>query len=608
MKKIFNIAIIALSTAFAVSCDLTEQSPDKYSPTIVFSTIDGVEMALGGLYAELPKVTSIYSSEPGAVDYVQKASLNNIFVKGYGPQDETTYGEWDDVRKINYFLEKLADPKYTTIDPSLVPNYVGLGRFIRAYKYFSMVSKYGDVQWYDHVVVASNKDDMFKDRDSREMVFDKILEDLDYAIENITNVSPDKSTPDKWCALFLKSRACLFEASYLKYHNANNAARIKTLYEAARDASNQIMDSGLFSLNTDAGEKGAYRDLFYSAELLQNEVLLGTPTGIDIYGSQNNYFNASGADRSLVRPFINTYLCKDGTPFTDKSNFETMSFVEEFKDRDERLAQTVRGPEYKMITTVGGDTPETVAPDIPNAASLLGYQVIKFTLDKTLNEHEAAANMNTNSTPVYRYAEVLLNYAEAKAELNEITDADWSKTIGALRRRAGITGGDLDKLPTKVDQYLKTTFYPNVTSAIILEIRRERACELCLEGLRVLDWKRWANGERISDLPWTGIHIANLGAVDINGDGTVDAYFSTDAKDPQSEYANVWVKVFTSGTDEGLHATENVEGGGYDLEYIMPKVKRNWEADGRQYLAPIPEQSIVRYKNNGYTLTQNPNW
>lgn len=618
MKLFIKTAIIALSAMLAVGCSLVEQSPDKYSPAQVFSSVDGVRMALGGLYAQLPKVGTIYSSEAGKVEYIQRNGLENRFVAGFGPQDESKFGDWAAIRDINYFIDKMNDKAICTIDESLKPNFIGQAKYLRAAKYFSMLVDYGDLPWYEHVIASSDRDGMFKDRQSREEIVNNIIADLDEAYETITNESPDKSTPDKWCALFLKSRVCLFEASYRKYHKLNASTTtgkefkktVKDLYELAEKSAKTIMDEGGFSLNTNAGLKGAYRELFYNAELNPNETILGTPTGIDIYGSQNNYFNAIGANLSLVRPFINTYLKLDGTPFTKDANYATKTFAEEFEGRDLRLAQTVRGPQYKMIKTVGGDTPEFAAPDIVNVAAILGYQVIKFTLDKTLDEHEATGNLNTNSTPVYRYAEVLLNYAEAKAELGTITESDWASTIGALRKRAGIAAGSaaVTKLPTEVDEYLKTNFYPNVSDAKILEIRRERACELALEGQRVFDWKRWAIGENFAKLPWTGIHIKALGPVDINGDGVVDVYFSTEDKPAEGQYVNIWMKVFTSGTQEGLHAVPCAADGGYDLQWVMNASKRNWESDGRLYLLPIPEQTVVRYKNNGYKITQNPNY
>ncbi len=82
-------------------------------------------------------------------------------------------------------------------------------------------------------------------------------------------------------------------------------------------------------------------------------------------------------------------------------------------------------------------------------------------------------DLNYNSVSIFRYGEVLLNYAEAKAELGTLTDADWAMTIGALRARAGITGG-LSTKPTEVDPYLKENYFPDINDPVILEIAGEQ--------------------------------------------------------------------------------------------------------------------------------------
>ena len=141
-----------------------------------------------------------------------------------------------------------------------------------------------------------------------------------------------------------------------------------------------------------------------------------------------------------------------------------------------------------------------------------------------------------------RYAEVLLIYAEAKAELGTLTNTDWKNTIGALRSRAGITGG-IDSKPTTIDKYLQETFYPSVTDPVILEIRRERAIELFFENFRVDDLKRWAEGHLWEDLPWTGIHIPAIDEpVDIRGKGRDELYFTEKpASQVPSAYKDIYV-------------------------------------------------------------------
>ena len=266
--------------------------------------------------------------------------------------------------------------------------------------------------------------------------------------------------------------------------------------EAAKAAKLVIDNSGC-SLNTAAGKKGAYRDLFYSETPLTQEVILAVCANekSGIFGEQNWWFNARsyGLCWSLVRSFVHTYLKQDGTPFTAAADYAVKSFAEEMEGRDLRLEQTVRGRNFLWDG-------KTAVADIKNL-SLTGYQVIKYTLDES--KYDGGAK-NINSIPLIRYAEVLLNYAEAQAELGVITDSEWALTVGALRKRAGITGGT-ETLPTTVDSYLQSTFYPDVTSPVLLEIRRERAIELVAEGMRFDDLRRWKCGSLMETLPWSGI-------------------------------------------------------------------------------------------------------
>ena len=335
--------------------------------------------------------------------------------------------------------------------------------------------------------------------------------------------------------------------------------------------------------------------MFYLEAPITSEVILAVcaNSASGIYGSQNYYYNSLsyGKGWSLVRPFVNTYLNLDGTPFTAETGYETKNFVEEMKSRDLRLSQTIRGLDFKR------DGKAAVAD---MTVCLTGYHVIKYSLDDTKYDNNAK---NNNSIPLLRYAEVLLNYAEAQAELGGLTDAEWNTTIGALRRRAGITGGT-EKLPTTVDPYLQQVFYPNITNPVLLEIRRERAIELVAEGMRFNDLCRWKCGELIEELPWTGMHISALNVdIDLNGDGTPDCYFT----DNGTQSSNKDCKTVNVKNETGLYATVNAAGG-YDLRYNPGAGNRIWYDDDRQYLYPVPAQVIRDYESAGYKLSQNPNW
>ena len=196
--------------------------------------------------------------------------------------------------------------------------------------------------------------------------------------------------------------------------------------------------------------------------------------------------------------------------------------------------------------------------------------------------------------PVMRYAEALLNYAEAKAELGKLTNKDWENTIGALRARAGITGG-LTTKPTTIDATFRSTYFPKINDPVILEIRRERAIELCLEGFRMKDLRRWARADLWQSAKWTGVFIPGYDKlIDINGDGVDDVYFSNPT------VANVPADM----TQYVVALNANVEtvtvNGGFVLQYTLKG--RVW--NDRMYLDPICSDDILMNPN----LTQNPGY
>ena len=445
------------------------------------------------------------------------------------------------------------------------------------------------------------------------MIITHIMEDLDFAAENILEdkITPYSNAVNKWTALALKSRICLFEGTFRKYHASGSqfgsqylegcTISANTLLQAAADAARKIMDDGPYKLHTGtayvAGGRGAYRDLFISNDPVTEEVMLAYTQSKDlsVLGEANWYYNSTsyGPHLSMTRAFAKTYLNADGSLYdemTPTGAYKT--FVQETSGRDARLCQTIRGADYTRADKDGKFT-ERTAPDM--RLSLTGYQYTKYVID---DENYNNGRTNDNDVPLLRYAEVLLNYAEAKAELGTINAEDWSRTIGALRRRAGITGGDLDKLPTVVDTYLQQTFYPNVSDPVILEVRRDRAIELILEGFRLNDLKRWACGKNWETAPWDGVYIPALDApVDLNGDGEYDVYVTEDANyQKDGKYKSI---AMTLNDQQKAVKIADDPAGGYLLGYQMP---RKW--NDNMYLYPVPENVILKNDN----LKQNPGW
>ena len=617
MKNIMKYLAGAALFLSLSACSLFERPEAYASKEDIFASEDGLQAYMWSFYRALPTLKSIPVCEASNVDYAACRSFANFYSEDAYTAETPTSWSWSTLRNINYFLDGL-ESDVCTVDEAKKKHFEGVARWFRAYFYLDKLQNYGAVPWFDSCLSNTDVDEMYKPRDSRDVIIGHIIEDLNFAWENITTEeSIGNSLISKYAALALKSRACLFEASFRKYHGESGTKfTVKKLYEECVDACNKLMNSKKFSLNTttvsddymNSKSIGAYRSLFYSREILTNEVILGLPASVTekVLGEANWRFNSGSYGNSycLSRAFVQTYLKADGSAYSDKAAYSKLSFKEEFANRDARLKQTVKGPDYAMS---GGNATHKVA-DIVNNVAPTGYHPIKFVEDKTSKDNKA---QNENSYPIIRYAEVLLNYAEARAELGTLTTADWTKTIGEIRKRAGISAASaaVTSLPTTVDPYLKSVFYPKVNDAKIMEIRRERAIELVYEGFRIADLRRWAEGKRIETVPWTGIHIPALDkAIDINGDGVNDYYFTTkDVSEMTPANKMIYVQILPDGSDaQGLRADPN-PAGGYDLRYEL-SLKRKWYDDGRQYLAPIPAQIVRDYANRGYSIQQNPGW
>ena len=547
MKKTLHIlfSFIALGI-LAASCDLQEDPQAVAGRAIVFGDEAGLRNYTYGFYNYLPDYSGAHRINI-THDHSAKMSIGTYEQGAYTTSTSTSWS-WGNIRNVNYFIKYNTD---ATVPDAVRNNYTGIARLFRAYLYYDKLVQYGNVPWVDKPLDPTDEE-LYKTQDNRDVIISHIMEDLDFAAANITasGITPYSNTVNRWTALALKSRICLFEGTFRKYHASGSAYGAKylegctitanELLQAAAEAAREVIEEGPYKLHTGTvyttGGRGAYRDLFISDNPVTEEVMLAISQNRDlnVLGEANWYYNSTsyGPHLSMTRAFAKTYLNADGTFYNEKNaNGSYKNFVQETTGRDARLCQTIR-------------------------------------------------------------------YAEAKAELGTLTAEDWSKTIGALRRRAGITGGDLDTLPTVVDTYLQQTFYPNVSNPVILEIRRERGIELILEGFRLNDLKRWACGSNWQNAPWDGVYIPALEApVDLNGDGTYDVYVTTD------------VNYQKTGTYKSIAMTLNAQqkavkiaddpNGGYLLGYDMP---RKW--NDNMYIYPVPENVIQ--KNTA--LKQNPGW
>lgn len=591
VKKIIYISII-VSAVFlgAVGCDITEAPKDSTTQDAVFSSETGLELYTNSFYEYLPSSDDITRGD-GMSDYGATRSLGAIdfIIPGaWTPETHDQGWDWGRLRNINYFLVNNSNQDV----PEEVRNHHnGIARFFRAWFYFDKVKRFGDVPWIDEPLDVDDPR-LEAGRDSREMVMDHIIEDLDYAIEHISeNEVSNRTEITKTVALALKSRVALFEGTFRKYNPwLGLEASADDWFAEAIDASQQIMDSGLYSLYTGGGPESSYRELFITDTPNTDEDILSVVSdeALGVRHTANWWLTSGtyGIGLNFTRQFINTYLMQDGTPYTDIPDHETFTFTEETENRDLRLSQTIRTPGYTRVNA------GVLVPAPPTFTyTQTGYQPIKWVVDDIGVD---GGSNNTNSVTLFRYAEVLLNYAEAKAELSNLTTSEWQQTIGALRERAGISGGT-DTLPIQIDPYLQQVYFPDINDPVLLEIRRERGIELAFEAIRFDDIRRWGRGE-LMEQRWRGFYVPAANTyLDLSGDGEPNVYFYTTGEAPDDQIEGVQ---YVDVNREDFILSEGESG---ELMWL-PNIEKEWQQ--KKYLYPVPQVHIQRNTN----LTQNPGW
>ena len=595
--------------SLVIGCNKLEQLPEATaSGDAVFGSEKGLELYANSFYQILPSANNVHTAD-NMSDYGARRDAPQ-FLRGnaYSPTvtDNTSASaynlvalgpdwdwDWGQLRNINYFLQRNVDPR---IPDDIRRHYNGLARFFRAFFYFEKVKRYGDVPWVGKPLDVDDPQ-LFAGRDSRTKVIDSIIADLDYATANIKTVSDaSRSLITKWVAYAFKARVCLFEGTFRKYHtNLNLTATSAALLTMAATTAKKIMDESGFKLYEGAGASLSYRRVFTNPAPVPEEVMLAAlqDPALGILHAANWYMTSAttGVRFSFIRTFINTYLKIDGTPFTNTPGYETMEFKDEVKNRDKRLEQTIRMGPYKRLSGT------TLVPAPPVFTyTFTGYMPIKWSLDDTYYD---TRDLNNNAVSIFRYAEVLLNYAEAQAELGVLTDADWAKTIGALRKRAGITGG-LNIKPVVVDTYLQTKYFPGISDPVILEIRRDRGIELALEGFRFYDLIRWKRGDLMTMI-WNGIYVPALDVqIDLNEDGIPDVVFYKTLPPPPRPASITYINV--SATINGVPNSQRLSNDTYGEVTWLTTIARTWAE--RNYYYPIPEPDRTANPN----LTQNPGW
>lgn len=513
----------------------------------------------------------IFSDNAAPISYSKVTA--NEYVDYISDGSGSSLWSWTNIRNLNYFLERY---KGTNIPAEKRNVYAGEIMFFKAWDYFEKVKKFGDVPWLSKVVEIGSPE-LMGVRTPRAQVMDSVLSIIDKSIAYLPAKGyekPDRLNKD--VALHLKARICLYEGTFRKYQKGLNLDGTKFLNEAVK-ACEGLMDKN-YSLYSSGHTSSDYNNLFATYSYRDNpEVILwkeySESLSMGCAFSRYYTFNFEyqhGATRSLVEE----YLCTDGLPISVSPLYKgTADISTELQNRDPRLTQTICDigkyclePKAKAMGT-NENNPLPCIPGLSGDKCPTGFRVAKWYFPDPIDWDRITLGMQ--ACPVFRYAEILLTYAEAKYELGQCTQAVLDKTVNAVRARVGMPALNISNIPAdaKMDAAY-STYCGYVPAPLLREIRRERRVELAFENFRWDDLMRWKAG-RFLEIPVQGIKFV------------------------QSQFPQV-----VPGKDVFLSSD------GYILPYFqtLPGVRKFDE--NKQYLFPIPVEDLVLNPN----LKQNPGW
>ena len=450
---------------------------------------------------------------------------------------------------------------------------MGEAYFFRALIYFDLLKTYGDIQWIT-TELGTSSPELYNPRDPRNVVADNIISVLDSAAMYLTSEKTDgASRVNKWMALLIQSRIALYEGTWEKYHASDpfgvSNPHPEKYFNKVVEATTAIMESGKYDLYSTGKPSSDYKDLFALQDYSSNkEVMFWKKYNNELsrgdvsFTNDRNFRMETPSGNTFTKQMADSYLCSDGKPITGNSLFKGYTTLnDEMQNRDPRFSQTIAASNdvWKIYTDGTIKYWSEVYKKLNTSADYNapgGYIVLKG-----YNLHMIYHVQQYEESPaiIYRYAEVLLNYVEAKAELGTITQADIDKTIKKFRGRVGMPNLVLTNIA--VDPEWDFPFL----SPILNEIRRERRVELAAEGFRWDDIARWAAADEL-----------------IVG------------KRPQGFFASQITSINPFPVDEDgfLDPFKKAIPNGYG--FVV----------GRDYLNSIPTSEIVLNPN----LTQNPGW
>lgn len=499
------------------------------------------------------------------------------------------------IRSVNIMIDRVQNRMSEILTAEQQAHWLGVGRFFRAYRYAELVFQYGDIPYYDREIFDTELDELYKPRDPRNFVMDKVYDDLRFAMQNV-RLNDGEQNLNRYMVAGFITRIALHEGTWQKYYY-NNPTQAKKFLDLAIEAGDLVMNSGRYAITMD------YKSQFTSEDLRgKQDVLLYRAYAAELgvthqIGTLSNLVSSTilGPTSDLLK----SYIAVDGKPWNNSTvpNANRFDFTSMIQTRDSRLEATFFSK-----------------PTLLNRAS--HWYVTKFfsrAAEKATQEDgqdmptEYTSTNNTTDYPELRYAEVLLNWIEAKAEAvteggAPVLQGDLDNTINRIRKRplapeavargvkmtADLSLSDLPDDPNRD---------PSV-SALLWEIRRERRMEFTFEYSRLADLRRWSKME----------YMDTAENPDLLAGGWVNyptefPTFLTPANAGQFSVVNV------AGTQTVYNGSNNsVMMGFFRSTANRDRLPFIGQTNLNPYLQPIGLNQINFYSTRGYVLKQTEGW
>ena len=557
-NKHLTLYILAFIGLLISACNkqLNLYPKDALSEPTFFKNANDLALYCNQFYQSLPQQNSFwsdrYSDNEIALDHGD-GFLDGTYivpVSGGG-------WDWSAIRNVNYFLQRY---QRAATDQATLNKYAAEARFFRAYFYWQKVIRFGDVPWLNKDLTDTSTDLLYGPKMPHKQVMDSVLADLNFAVSNLPDLDAvDAGRLHKYAALALMSRICLWEGTYRKYHGMGD----ETNYlNATITASEAIINSGNYAIWSTGNPKTDYYNLFIQDDLTSNKEAIMPMVYIKNVLTMNLTRELGESSTGFTKDFARSFLCSDGLPTALSPLYKGDDSLDaEAANRDPRFSQLIATRGFVLENNADGTKNIFTLPQIGTATAPTGYMIIKCLSPDPAQWNAAQSTLDLF---IFRYAEILLNEAEAKAELGVCTQTVLDNTINKLRDRVGMPHmviASLVKDP-KSD-------FPGLP-VLLDEIRRERRIELAADGFRFSDMLRWKAGTLIQN-PATILGVKLLPA--------------TLAQYPPNQVSGVVVDA-----NNYLRIYTNINA-------------RVW--DDKMYLYPIPTQELTLNPN---LLPQNPGW